>query len=644
MEEKKAKNTGQPNQATEYKTRLERLAKIRQSGVEPYPSVCQRSLSLDEVLARFDQLKNEVTVIGRIRSIRLHGGSCFAHLEDESGKMQAYFKRDETGLEPYKFFTQTIDVGDFIQVSGSPFTTKRGEKSLLVKTFRMLTKSLLPLPEKWHGLADVETRFRKRYLDLLSNPEVKEIFKKRSRIIRFIRDYFQNDGFMEVDTPILQAVASGAIARPFKTHHNALNADMYLRVAPELYLKELVIGGYEKVFEIARCFRNEGIDYAHNPEFTQIEFYWAYQDYAGLMAYMEKFMARLVEEICGSTKVEYDGQTVDFAGPYARVDFRQALLEEIKIDLDEHDAASLAKEARERGLKVGRGWGKGKLADELYKKFVRPKLINPTYIINHPLELSPLAKKIKDRPNYVERFQLIVGGRIELMNAFSELNDAVDQAERFKFQQELAGQGDDEAMGKDDEFVEALKYGLPPTAGLGMGIDRLVNILTQTHNIKEVILFPTLRPVCQTVKPAVQKQTMMAVAVLNQGAKMSGWQLMNTVAHLNASFAGRLGKELFVQDTIKTKDGQDIRLNIEQAIMIKTAKSDQEIISLINKSKALDLDVTEFIRPMLETSDDKKIIDWAKERNFSDVEFLGVLIFGPLNSIKKLTKDLKLFK
>ena len=313
MEEKKAKNTGQPNQATEYKTRLERLAKIRQSGVEPYPSVCQRSFSLDEVLARFDQLKNEVTVIGRIRSIRLHGGSCFAHLEDESGKMQAYFKRDETGLEPYKFFTQTIDVGDFIQVSGGLFRTQRGEKTLLVKSYRLLSKSLLPLPEKWHGLADVETRFRKRYLDLLSNPEVKEIFKKRSRVIRFIRDYFQNDGFMEVDTPILQAVASGAIARPFKTHHNALNADMYLRVAPELYLKELVIGGYETGFEIARCFRNEGIDYAHNPEFTQIEFYWAYQDYAGLMAYMEKFMARLVEEICGSTKVEYDGQTVDFA-------------------------------------------------------------------------------------------------------------------------------------------------------------------------------------------------------------------------------------------------------------------------------------------------------------------------------------------
>jgi len=269
---------------------------------------------------------------------------------------------------------------------------------------------------------------------------------------------------------------------------------MYLRIAPEIYLKELVVGGFEQVFEIARCFRNEGIDYSHNPEFTQIEFYWAYKDYEFLMAFMEKFLEAMVKNIVGSTMVEYDGHKIDFKGPYPRLDFRQALINEIDVDLDEHDAVSLQKIAKQKDLPVEKFWGKGKLADELYKKYVRPKMINPAYLVNHPLELSPLAKKIVGRENYVERFQLIVGGRIEMMNAFSELNDPIEQEERFKFQQDLAGQGDDEAMGKDDEFVEALKYGLPPTAGLGMGIDRLVNILTGTHNIREVILFPILKP------------------------------------------------------------------------------------------------------------------------------------------------------
>ncbi|MCX6785589.1 MAG: lysine--tRNA ligase [Candidatus Komeilibacteria bacterium] len=481
------------NPSDEYKIRLERLNQIKKAGIDPYLKTAIRSHEIKVLLADFDKIKNSVIIAGRLRSVRLHGGSCFANLADESGKIQLYFKKDQVG-EAYRFFTDQIDIGDFLEVSGTLFSTHKGEKTVLVESFKLLTKSLLPLPEKWHGLTDVETRFRQRYLDLIANPKVKEIFLKRSRIIQFIRDYLLKLGFTEVETPILQAVASGAIAQPFKTRHNALKADLYLRIAPEIYLKELIVGGFEKVFEIARCFRNEGIDYAHNPEFTQVEFYWAYKDYEDLMEFMEKFMADLVKAVNGSTVVEYDGKQIDFAGPYPRVDFKQALLEEIKVDLDEINNKELFKKAHELGLKPEKSWGRGKLADELYKKFVRPKLINPTYIINHPIELSPLAKKIADRPNYVERFQLIIGGRIELANAFTELNDPLDQEERFKFQQELARQGDAEAMGKDDEFVEALKYGLPPTAGLGLGIDRLVNVLTNTHNIKEVILFPTLRP------------------------------------------------------------------------------------------------------------------------------------------------------
>lgn len=481
----------------EYQIRLLRLKKIRQAGIEAYPKTARRTHQINVLLDDFDQLaraEKKVSISGRIRSIRLHGGSCFINLEDESGKIQAYLKQDVLGDEQYAFFNDSFDIGDFMEASGTLFTTKRGEKSLLVSGFKMLAKSLLPLPEKWHGLTDVETRFRQRYLDLLANPEVRRIFNQRGQIIQFIRNYFINLGFTEVETPILQLLASGAIAKPFKTHHNALDTDMFLRVAPELYLKKLVVGGFEKVFEIARCFRNEGIDYSHNPEFTQIEFYWAYKDYNDLMVEMEKFLPALVKEVCGGLIVDYDGQQINFAGPYPRIDFRQALLDEAGIDLDKFDAASLAKEAKKKGVKVESTWGKGKLADELYKKFVRPKLVNPTYIINHPIELSPLAKKIDGRLGYVERFQLIIGGRIELMNAFTEINDPIDQGERFKFQDELASRGDEEAMGNDDDFVDALKYGMPPTAGLGMGIDRLVNVLTNTHNIKEVILFPILKP------------------------------------------------------------------------------------------------------------------------------------------------------
>jgi lysyl-tRNA synthetase class 2 len=482
---------------SEAEVRLERLNIIKQKGILPYPGTTDRTKEIGEALADFTTLESsqeKIILAGRIRAIRLHGGSCFGQLQDDSGAIQFYFKEDVLGKENYKFFTDTFDVGDFMEVTGVCYVTKRGEKSLLADSFKLLGKALLPLPEKWHGLTDIEVRFRKRYLDLLANPDVKEIFLTRHKIIQFIRKTLLNEGFLEVETPILQPVASGAIARPFKTHHNALDIDMYLRIAPEIYLKELVVGGMDKVFEIARCFRNEGIDYSHNPEFTQVEFYWAYKNYNDLMNFMEKFLSEMVTEVCGSSEIDYDGQKINFAGPYERVDFREALIKEAGIDLDEYDSEQLVAKAKELGLKPDKSWGKGKTADELYKKFVRPKLINPTYIINHPLELSPLAKKMPDRPNYVERFQLVVGGKIELVNAFSELNDPLDQEERFAEQGKLTDKGDDEAMLKDDEFVEALKYGLPPTAGLGMGIDRLVSILTNTHNIKEVILFPTLKP------------------------------------------------------------------------------------------------------------------------------------------------------
>lgn len=482
--------------ANEYEARLEKLKQLQAQNTETF-AYKGATLDFTKIIEDFDQLianKSEVTFSGRLMSKRLHGGSLFADLVYNGQKIQIYFKQDEIGASLYQNFVDLYDVADFIEITGTPFITKRGEKTIVVKTYKLLTKTLLPLPEKWHGLKDIEIRFRKRYLDLLSNEETRKIFVTRSKVIEFIRSYMIKHDFLEVETPILQTIASGAIAKPFKTHHNALDTDMFLRIAPELYLKELLVGGFEKVFEIARCFRNEGLDTSHNPEFNQIEFYWAYKDYTFLIDFMEKFLSDLVKEIHNSQKITYAGQEIDFTPTYPRLDFRQALIDYAGIDLDEHDTASLLETAKKKGLLVESYWEKGKLADELYKTFVRPKLVQPTFIINHPIELSPLAKKIKDRPNYVERFQLVVAGKLELMNAFSELNDPIDQENRFKMQADFADKGDDEAMLKDDLFVDALKHGMPPAAGLGMGIERLIMLLTDQQNIKEVILFPTLKP------------------------------------------------------------------------------------------------------------------------------------------------------
>ncbi|MBL7022239.1 lysine--tRNA ligase [Patescibacteria group bacterium] len=486
------------NPSDEYNIRLDKLARLRESKVDVYPAItCEDRRDIQDIFKEFEQLEKKATDVcigGRIRSIRLHGGSCFIHLEDGTGKIQAYIKKDEVKAKNYELFKDFYDVGDFAELNGKMFITKKGEQTLLVKKFRMLSKALMPLPEKWHGLSDVETRFRQRYLDLLANKEVKDVFKQRSEVITYIRNYFNELGFMEVDTPILQPLAGGAIAKPFVTHHNALDSDLFLRVAPELYLKKLIIGGYDKVYEIARCFRNEGIDHAHNPEFTQIEFYWAYKDYEDLMKLTEDLISKLVLKVKGDTKLTYQEKEYDFAAPYPRLDFKTEIEKRCKLDIDKYKTKFELKDQVEKlGIKTEDEWGRGKMLDELYKKYIREVEPGPFFIINHPIELSPLAKKnIKDE-NYVDRFQLVIAG-FELGNAFSELNDPQDQSDRFKAQQELKDGGDEEAWDYDDEFVEALKYGMPPTAGMGIGIDRLVQIITDQHNIKEVLFFPTLKP------------------------------------------------------------------------------------------------------------------------------------------------------
>ncbi|MFH1142471.1 MAG: lysine--tRNA ligase [Candidatus Uhrbacteria bacterium] len=480
-------------------SRRARLAKTRDLGIDPYPIQTSRTHTIDRVIDLFDNLekaKETITIVGRIRSIRKHGQLTFVRVEDSSGRIQVALKNDQLGSEVYEQFSQLFDVGDFIQVQGPLFKTKTDEPTLLVTKYKMLTKALLPLPEKWHGLSDVEVRYRKRYLDLIANESVRNIFILRSKMIELIRCFFQNRNFMEVETPMLQQIPGGASARPFKTHHNALDTDLYLRVAPELYLKRLLVGGYERVFEIARCFRNEGIDNEHNPEFTQIEFYWAYADYNDLMNLMEELLPHLLTELGLGLKIKVGDQEADFTPPYPRITMRDLIKKYAKIDIEKFpDAKSLYEKAKKLGVDdIKESDGRGKLVDEIYKTFARPNIIDPIFMIDHPVELSPLTKRMPDDPRYVERMQIVCAGGNELCNGFTELNDPLDQEERFKDQEKLRKGGDDEAQPFDQDFIDALKHGMPPAAGLGMGLDRLAKLITNSPNLKEVILFPTLRP------------------------------------------------------------------------------------------------------------------------------------------------------
>lgn len=439
-------------------------------------------------------------------SMRRMGKASFFHVQDSAGRIQVYLKKDDLGAA-YDAF-RLLDIGDIVGVEGFVFRTRTGEVSIHAGSFQLLAKSLRPLPvvkEKtdeagntvtFDPFADKELRYRQRYVDLAVNPAVREVFVKRSNIYRSMRKFLDARGYLEVETPILQPLYGGAFARPFVTHHNALDIDLYLRVAPELHLKRLIVGGLERVYEIGRCFRNEGIDYLHNPEFTSVEFYQAYADYNDLMTMVEEMLPELARAAGKDpAALKYGDDELSLVGPYPRIAFRDAVLEATGIDLDKtRDRKSLEKEAKKLKVEVAETDSIGTIMDSVFKKLVRPSIVQPTFITEYPIELSPLAKKKPEDPRYVERFQLLLARGFELTNAFSELNDPLDQEARFKEQSEAREAGDEEAQRMDDDFVTALKHGMPPTAGLGMGIDRLIMLLTDSHSIKEVILFPTLRP------------------------------------------------------------------------------------------------------------------------------------------------------
>ena len=416
------------------KTRIKKLEAIRRALFNPYPEKTKRTHKIAEALKDFNGMarsKKEVILAGRIKSVRGHGGSAFFDVEDGSGRIQAFLRKDRAGERSYQFFLNNFDIGDFIEARGILFKTKKGEKTIEVADFKMLAKSLLPLPEKWHGLQDVEERFRKRYLDLLFNPEVKEKFEIRSKIIKEIRSFLDGEGFLEVETPVLQLIYGGAKAKPFKTHLNALDIDIYLRIALELYLKRLLVGGFEKVYEIGKCFRNEGVDRSHNPDFTMLEFYWAYSDYKELMKLTEKLFESVVKKVRGNLKIQYEDKKISFKAPFERIGFNLLLKKYTKINLKEINLAALKKTAQKLGVKVEKNMQKAEVADEIYKKYCLPKLLKPTFVINHPVGAFPLAKTNSEDISKLANFQLIVGGW-ELVNAFSELNDPLEQRKRFK--------------------------------------------------------------------------------------------------------------------------------------------------------------------------------------------------------------------
>jgi len=474
--------------------RLDSLSKIRARGIDPYPHSYHPSHTVREAITLFEQqgeVSQDMSLAGRIMSKRSIGKMSFLDIRDSSGKIQLSLRYDLLGQKRYELL-QDFDIGDIIGAEGKLFRTRAGELTLEVSDFTMLCKSLRPLPEKWHGLADVEKRYRQRYLDLISNEESRSIFILRSKIVTAIRSFLDNQGYMEVETPVLQSRAGGALARPFVTHHHALDADLYLRIAIELHLKRLVVGGFDRVYEIGRVFRNEGISIKHNPEFTLLESYQAYSDYNDIMTLVEEMFRYVAKEIMDDTKLAYGGEAIDLGLPWQRLYLREAIKNYCGIDFEDYpDTASLGSRMAEMGMEIDPSKGRGRLVDELLSTYVEPKLIQPTFLLDYPVEMSPLAKSKRGNSRLVERFEGFVGGR-EVANAFTELNDPLEQRERFR--QQLKEQASDEEEEiADEDFLQALEYGMPPTGGLGIGIDRLVMLLTGQQSVREVILFPQLK-------------------------------------------------------------------------------------------------------------------------------------------------------
>lgn len=501
--------------------RIDKMHKIEEHGWKPFGYRFLYTHRAADIAAQFDELsekETEVKMAGRIMAIRGHGKTCFMDMQDKTGRIQVYVRKDVIGEENYALI-KLMDIGDTVGITGTAFRTHMGELSIKANSVEMLSKSLRPLPEKWHGLKDVETRYRQRYVDLIVNPEVRDTFVKRSQIIRSVREVLDSHDFLEVETPILNTIAGGAAARPFISYHNALDMQVYMRIAPELYLKRLIVGGMDRVYEMGRVFRNEGIDNRHNPEFTSVEIYQAFADYRDMMDLTEEVVVKTAEKVLGTTTINYEGTTIELASPWKRMSMIEAVKEYSGKDFtnvtDLEEARAIAKELN---VAVEPSFGIGKIINACFEEYVEDKLIQPTFITGHPKEISPLAKSNPENPEITDRFEAYIYGR-EICNGFTELNDPIDQKERFLKQVEERANGDEEANMMDEDFVNALEYGLPPTGGLGIGIDRLVMFLTNSSTIRDVLFFPTMKPLGKAVSEKPNFMQAPAVAAPVEEAK-----------------------------------------------------------------------------------------------------------------------------
>ena len=533
------------------------LDELRRLNINPYPAAMYEvNVKSSEILERFphdNTLFQQVSIAGRIMSRRIMGAASFVELQDPHGRIQLYIKRDEICPGDDKtlyntVFKRLLDIGDIIGVTGYVFVTQMGETSIHVKSLTVLSKSLRPLPivkEKdgkvYDAFTDPEQRYRMRYVDLIVNPQVRETFVKRTKIVNIMRSYFNEQGYLEVDTPVLQSIPGGAAARPFITHHNALNIDLYLRIANELYLKRLIVGGYEGVYEFSRNFRNEGMDRTHNPEFTCMEIYVAYKDYNWMMTFVETMLARISNELNGSTKVNVWGNEIDFKAPFRRAPMCELIKEETGIDVADMDEAQLREACKQLGVETDATMGKGKLIDAIFGEKCEHKLIQPTFVTDYPIEMSPLCKRHRDNPNLTERFELFVCGK-ELANAYSELNDPIDQLQRFQEQLRLSEKGDDEAMFIDMDFVRALEFGMPPTSGMGIGIDRLVMMMTGEQSVQDVLFFPQMKPEKKAV--VASDEEFVAHGVAAEWVAVLRKAGINTIAQLKEANPNKLYNDL----------------------------------------------------------------------------------------------------
>ncbi|PSO45361.1 MAG: lysine--tRNA ligase [Parcubacteria group bacterium QH_9_35_7] len=616
----------------ERSVRLQRLENIKKQGINPYPANCKRTHTVKQALTtRHDQ---EVTITGRVMAKRDFGKIIFADIKDRSGTIQIVFKHEETEEDLMEEFSNKVDLGDILQVKGERFKTEKNEESVLVEEWKFLAKSLRPLPEKFHGLKDKETRLRKRYLDFIDNPEEQALFERKAKFWKEIRDYLLKKDFLEVYTPVLEKKAGGAEAEPFVTHHNALGMDVFLRISMgELWQKRLMVGGFEKTFEIGRQFRNEGMSKEHLQDYTQMEFYWAYADYEDCMKMVESMFKEFVQAVWNQTKFDIHGfKGIEIDQNWEKIDYVETIEEKTGINVLTADKKEVKSKLDDLDLEYDESDGKGRLVDSLWKH-CRKEIKGPCFLVNHPVFVSPLAKRKEDNPELTERFQVIIAGT-EIANGYSELNDPIDQAERFKKQAELRAQGDEEAQMFDKDFVEALEHGMPPTTGFGMSVRAFA--FFEDRPIRECVMFPLTRK-----KEGSQKEKVSHI-ILADKEDQPDWVKMNTASHLTASLAAREGASMIKGEDAVTSDGDIIPMYAEEGIVIKEADEVKNLNELKQKAQQKGFEVTCFTQEMLELGDSKKIKEKLDSQESEDVNYLGILIYGNKDQVEELTSDYKL--